>query len=113
MKEEIKLLGLAPLFALAGASGTAAAWHIFAATLSTSVPEQLTVLSCFVVGLAGPPAIWIALWLATRPVRRSVWDALRAPAATGLGLVFASQLAFYIPIGFFTIAFHHGTLQGF
>jgi hypothetical protein len=112
MKEELKLLGLTPLFGLVGAIATASVWHVYAATIVTLVPQQLTLLACFAAGLFGPPIVWACLWLATRPVRRSVWDALRGPATTGLGLVFATQLAFYIPIGFFTIAFHYGTLQG-
>mgnify|MGYP001824906842 CR=1 FL=1 len=112
MKEEIKLLGLTPLFGLTGAIATALVWHLYAATIIAFVPQQLTLLACFAAGLVGPPIVWAGLWLATRPARRSVWDGLRGPAATGLGLVFATQLAFYIPIGFFTLAFHYGTLTG-
>lgn len=112
MKHEFKLLGLTPLFGLAGAAATALVWQIYAVTIIGLVPQQLTLLACFAAGLIGPPIVWAVLWLATRPARRSVWNSLRGPAATGLGLVFATQLAFYIPIGFFTIAFHHGTLNG-
>ena len=112
MKNELTLLGLAPVFGLAGAAETAVLWQVFAITVMGLVPDQLAVLACFVTGLAGPPIIWAIVWLAARPFRQPVWIALRAPASTGLGLVFATQLAFYIPIGFFTIAFHHGTLSG-
>jgi predicted membrane-bound spermidine synthase len=104
--DEFKFLGLAPLFGVFGALATAAAWQIFAFTLLDQVPAQLEVLSCLVAGLVGPLVVWLAVWIATRRRRSSLAFSLRRSASVGLGLVLAAELGFYIPLGFFAIAFH-------
>jgi hypothetical protein len=84
---------------------SAAAWHLFAITLLDLVPERLAALSCLMAGLVGPIVVWIAVLIMTR--RRTRFASLLRRAATvGLGLVFAAELGFYIPLGFFAIAFH-------
>jgi len=42
----------------------------------------------------------------TRGQRTLFASALRRAASAGLGLVLAAELGFYIPLGFFAIAFH-------
>jgi hypothetical protein len=106
MHDELKFLGLAPLFGAIGALATAAAWQVFAITLLDLVPAQLAVLSCLVAGLTGPLAVWVTVWIATRRRRTLFASALRHAASVGLGLVLAAELGFYIPLGFFAIAFH-------
>ena len=106
MKNEITILGLAPLCGLAGAAATAVAWQVFALTLLDVVPDRLAVLSCLIAGLAGPMVLWAFLWLVTRGRRSPLARAWRRAAAVGLGLVVAAELGFYIPLGFFAIAFH-------
>jgi hypothetical protein len=105
MKDELKLLGMVPIFGATGALATAAAWQVFAITLMDLVPARLVVLSCLVTGLAGPLIVWGIVWLATRSQRTPLDVALRRSAFVGLGLVFAAELGFYIPLGFFAIAF--------
>ena len=105
MNDEFRFLGMAPLFGAAGALATAAAWHIFAFTLLDLVPARLAVLSCLVAGLAGPLVVWATVWFATRRRRTLFASALRRAATVGLGLVLAAELGFYIPLGFFAIAF--------
>jgi len=104
MKDELKLLGMVPIFGATGALATAAAWHV-SITLMDLVPARLAVLSCLVTGLAGPLIVWGIVWLATRSLRTPLDVALRRSAFVGLGLVFAAELGFYIPLGFFAIAF--------
>jgi len=105
MNEDFKFFGLTPLFGVVGALATAAAWQVFAMTLLDLVPAQLAVLSCLVAGLAGPLAVWMAVLVATR--RSGLFaSATRRAASVGLGLVLAAELGFYIPLGFFAIAFH-------
>jgi len=106
MNDEFRFLGMAPLFGAVGALATATAWHIFAITLLDLVPAQLAVLSCLVAGLAGPLAVWAAVWISTRHRRTLFASAVRRAASVGLGLVLAAELGFYIPLGFFAIAFH-------
>jgi len=106
MKNELKLFGLVPLFAIAGALSTAAMWRIFAVTLMEAVPGDLTVLACVVFGLIGPLLVWATILLATRSRRKPGLRELRQPAAIGIGRVFATEVGFYIPLGFFAIAFH-------
>lgn len=105
MKDELKLLGMVPIFGATGALATAAAWQVFAITLMDLVPAKLAVLSCLVAGLAGPIIVWGMVWLATRNLRTPFEVGLRRSAFVGLGLVFAAELGFYIPLGFFAIAF--------
>jgi hypothetical protein len=105
MNHEFSFFGMAPLFGVAGALATAAVWHVFALTLLDLVPAQLAVLSCLVAGLAGPLVVWLAVWSATRSRRTLFASALRRAASVGLGLVLAAELGFYIPLGFFAIAF--------
>lgn len=106
MKNELKLFGLVPLFATAGALSTAAMWRIFDMTLTELVPGELTVLACVVFGLLGPLLVWATVLLATRSERKPSLREIRQPAAIGIGIVFATELGFYVPLGFFAIAFH-------
>lgn len=105
MKDELKLFGLVPLFAVAGALSTAALWQVFAMTLMEVVPGHLAVLACVVFGLIGPPIVWVAVLLTTRSRRKPALREIRRPAAIGIGIVFATEVGFYVPIGFFAIAF--------
>ena len=106
MQDELKFLGLTPLFGLAGALATATAWQVFAITLLPFVQPRLAVLSCLVAGLAGPVAVWVFMMFVTRSRRTPFGVALRRSSSLGLGLVVAAELGFYIPLGFFAIAFH-------
>jgi hypothetical protein len=106
MNEDFKFFGLTPLFGVVGALATAAGWHLFAFTMLDLVPAQLAVLSCLVAGLAGPMVVWITVAAVTRRQRTLFASALRRAASVGLGLVLAAELGFYIPLGFFAIAFH-------
>jgi hypothetical protein len=103
--DELKFLGLAPLFGILGGLATAAAWRVFAITLMDVVPQQLAVLSCLVAGLGGPAIVWMAVWVLTRPQPTLDGSAVRRSASVGIGLVIAAELGFYIPLGFFAIAF--------
>ena len=105
MHEELKFLGLAPFFGILGALSTAGAWHLFSATLLGLVPAEFAVLSCLVAGLGGPVVVWIAVWIATRHRQNFAISAVRRSASVGLGLVVAVELGFYLPLGFFAIAF--------
>ena len=104
MKHELKLFGLVPLFAVVGALSTAVMWQVFAMTLMDVVPSDLAVLACVVFGLIGPPVVWAAVLLATRSQRKPGLRELRRPAAIGIGIVFATEVGFYVPLGFFAIA---------
>jgi len=106
MNEDFKFFGLTPLFGVFGALATVAAWQIFAVTLIDLIPPHLAVLSCLVVGLVGPAALWLAIWAVTRRRTTELASALSRAASVGLGLVLAAELGFYIPLGFFAIAFH-------
>lgn len=105
MNDEFRFFGLAPLFGVAGALATAAAWHIFAITLLDLVPTRYAVLSCLIAGLAGPLFVWLSVWFATRRRQTLFASVMRRAASVGLGLVLAAELGFYIPLGFFAIAF--------
>jgi predicted membrane-bound spermidine synthase len=106
MYDDLKFFGLAPLFGLLGALSTALAWRLFAVAMLDVVPDRLQVLSCLVVGLVGPTVVWITVWITTRIRARESSSVVRNSASVGLGLVLAAQLGFYIPLGFFAIAFH-------
>jgi hypothetical protein len=106
MKDELKLLGLVPLFGIVGAVSTAVMWQVFAITLMDAVPGEYAVLACVVTGLAGPLLVWALVLLATRTERIPGLRTLRRPASIGIGLVLATELGFYVPLGFFAIAFH-------
>jgi hypothetical protein len=106
MNDDFRFFGLAPLFGAAGALATAAAWHLFAITLLDFVPAQFAVLSCLVAGLVGPMTVWLAVLIVTRRRRGPFASALKRAASVGLGLVLAAELGFYIPLGFFAVAFH-------
>ena len=107
MREDLKLYILAPLFAVAGAVATALLWKIAAATILPSIPDRYAVLACVLVGLLGPLVVWLLVW---GGCRRSDRTAFLRPAAVGLGLAAATELAFYVPIGFLTVAFYGQTL---
>jgi len=106
MKDDLKLLGLVPLFGVVGAFSTAAMWRVFAATLMDSVPGEFAVLACIVAGLVGPLAAWALVLLATRSSGAPQLRPLRRPAGIGFGLVLATEIGFYVPLGFFAVAFH-------
>jgi hypothetical protein len=61
MNDELRFLGMTPLFGLAGALATAVTRHVFAVTLLDIVPAQFAILSCLVAGLGGPAVVWLAL----------------------------------------------------
>lgn len=105
MHDELKFFGLAPLFGILGALATAGAWHLFAVTALGFVAPDLAVLACVLAGLAGPVAVWVAVWVATRRPKAAAASAVRRSASVGLGLVLAAELGFYLPLGFFAIAF--------
>lgn len=100
MKTEFKLLALVPVFGAAGAAATALMWHIFSWTVMALTPPAYAVLGCVLSGLVGPIFVGITVWLASREAR-----AFRAPAAVGLGIVLAAELALYVPLGFMVAAF--------
>lgn len=101
MREDLRLLGLASIFGVAGAAATAAMWQVFAFTLMELTPPPYAVLGCGVSGLVGPLAVGAVVWIATRST-----PMLRWPAGVGLGMVLAAELAFYLPLGFMAVAFH-------
>jgi hypothetical protein len=105
MHQELRYLGLAPLFGAVGALATVAAWHLFAAMLLGLVPAKSALLWCLISGLAGPLVVLLAVWVATRPGRTAIASAMRRSASLGLGLVLAAEVGFYVPLGFFAIAF--------
>ena len=86
--------------------GASPVWHVFAITLLDLVPEPLAVLSCLAAGLAGPVSVWALVWISTRRQKALFASGLRRAASVGLGLVLAAEIGFYIPLGFFAIAFH-------
>jgi hypothetical protein len=100
MRNEFKLLALVPVFGMAGAAATAMLWQVFSWTLMTLIPPPYAVLGCAVSGLLGPLLVGFAVWRASREAR-----AFRGPAAVGLGIVLATELAFYVPLGFMVAAF--------
>jgi len=81
-------------------------WRIFAVTLMDLVPGQFAVLACVLAGLACPVVVWVMVLLATRSQRRPGLREIRRSATIGVGFVFATELGFYLPLGFFAIAFH-------
>lgn len=97
---DLKFFGLVPLFGAMGAAATAAMWQVFSLTLMELTPPPYAVLGCAVAGLFGPLTVCLAVWISTR--KR---PALRWPAGVGLGMVLATELAFYVPLGFMTAAF--------
>ena len=105
MRDELTFIGLAPLFGVFGALATAIAWEVFAIAFLEVVPAQLAVLCCLVAGLSGPALLWIAVWILTRHPPTLSASVVRRSASVGLGLVIAAELSFYIPLGFFAIAF--------
>lgn len=106
MYDELKFFGLAPLFGVVGALATAVTWQLFAIMMLDVIPDRLEVLSCLVVGLFGPIIVWLTVWTMTRIRAHESSAVVRRSASVGLGLVLAAQLGFYIPLGFFAIAFH-------
>jgi hypothetical protein len=105
MRDEFKFLSLVPLFAAVGGFATVAAWHLYAVLFFEVIPNQLTVLACLVAGLAGPAIVLSVVLVATRAGKSATTWAVRRSASVGLGLVLAAELGFYIPLGFFAIAF--------
>ncbi len=101
MHDHLKLLGLASIFGAAGAAATVSMWQVFDIALWAFTPPPYTVLGCFISGLIGPLAVATVVFLATR-----MKSALRWPAGLGLGMVLATELAFYLPLGFMAVAFH-------
>jgi len=101
MKNDLKLLVLVPAFGVAGAAATVAMWYLFIFTLGAFTPPSHVVLGCIVSGLIGPVAVACVVWSVTRDASNLRW-----PASIGLGMVFATELAFYLPLGFMAVAFH-------
>lgn len=101
MKDELKVLALVPIFGVLGASATLVMWWVFDQTLTLFVPPAYATLACVVCGLIGPAAVAGWIWLVTHRDHVVRW-----PAGVGLGLVFATELAFYLPLGFMAVAFH-------
>jgi hypothetical protein len=105
MDDELKFFGLAPLFGILGALSTVVAWQLFAVVLIDAVPDRLQVLACLAVGLVGPMVVWLTVWTMSLIRAQEFPSVVRRSAAVGLGLVLAAELGFYIPLGFFAIAF--------
>lgn len=100
MRHELKILGLVPVFGMLGAAATAGLWRLFALTLMDLAPPSHAVLGCAVSGLFGPLLVGAIVWIAGRGANHVRW-----PAGVGLGLVLATELAFYVPLGFMVVAF--------
>ncbi|MCP4897259.1 MAG: hypothetical protein GY906_09845 [bacterium] len=106
MPETVKQLGLMVVFGFVGALATLATWHGATGFLSVLVPRQLLELSVFCVGLLGPLVVWTAVLAATRRRSRATLEMVRSTAAAGLAVVAATQLVFYVPLGFMCLAFN-------
>lgn len=106
MAEQLKQLGLMVGFGLLGALATLLSWYAFAEALSRWVPREFLELSVFSVGLLGPLTVWMVVILGTRLRSGSRMELVRVTAGAGLAVVAATQLAFYVPLGFMCLAFH-------
>ena len=102
MNDELKMIALVPIFGVLGACATLVMWWVFGHTLTLVVPPAYATLACVVCGLIGPAAVAGWIWLVTHRDHLVRW-----PAGVGLGLVFATELAFYLPLGFMAVAFHN------
>ena len=102
MNDELKMLALVPIFGVLGASATLVMWWAFDQTLTHYVPPAYATLACVMCGLMGPAAVAGWIWFVTHRDHVVRW-----PAGVGLGLVFAAELAFYLPLGFMAVAFHN------
>lgn len=100
MKKDLKLLGLVPVFVMIGAAATAAFWYLFHLALADVTPPSYAVLGCVVSGLLGPVLVAAVVWTASHDARFVRW-----PAGVGLGIVLATELAFYVPLGLMVAAF--------
>jgi len=105
MRDELTFIGLAPLFGVFGALTTLIAWQFFAITFLDVVPAHLAVLSCLAAGLCGPAVLWMTVSVLTRRHQTRKALQVRRSASLGLGLILSAELGFYIPLGFFAIAF--------
>ena len=105
VKEDLKLIYLVPVFGAVGAAATGSMWFLFDRFLAEIIPPAFAVLACVVFGLFGPIIAGLGVWFVTRRA-----PAFRWPAAIGLGMVVATELAFYVPVGFMAIAFHQASL---
>jgi len=110
VKDDLKLYIMVPLFAAAGGMATALVWLVFSVTFLPSVADRYAVLACVLVGLLGPVLVWSLVWGWSLRVTRNRRAAILRPASIGLGLASATELAFYVPIGFLTVAFYGQTL---
>lgn len=100
MQHDLQILGLVPVFGVIGAAATAGLWHLFAWTLMDLTPPSYAVLGCVLSGLLGPILVGAVVWIASHGAQHVRW-----PAGVGLGLVLATELAFYVPLGFMVVAF--------
>jgi len=103
--DQLRQILLLVAFALAGATSTAAMWLVFSMTLQPVVPGNLATLACLAMGSAGPIVMWFVVYLAVRNRPPQAGRKVLVPATIGLSLALATQLAFYIPLGFFATAF--------
>jgi hypothetical protein len=101
MADDLKVLVLVPIFGVVGAAATLGMWWVFDVAIAARVSPAHTTLACIVFGLLGPAAVAGGIWLITKRGQTIRW-----PAGFGLGMVFATELAFYLPIGFMAVAFH-------
>ncbi len=102
MKHDLKLLALIPVFGTIGAAATAFMWQLFDFTLMEFTPPSYAVLGCVLSGLFGPVLVGVIVWCTSHCAQ-----AVRWPAGVGLGIVLATELAFYVPLGFIVVAFSH------
>lgn len=105
MRNDIKLLCLVPVYGALGAAATWGLWLIFDRWVEAAIPPPYAVLACVLWGLPGPVTVGAVAWIATRRTPSARW-----PAIIGLGMVLATELAFYVPIGFLAVAFHTASL---
>lgn len=110
MNDDLKIYILVPFFAAVGGVATGLVWLAFSLTILPAVADRYTVLACVLVGLLGPVLVWFLVWGWSRRVARNRRAGILRPASIGLGLATATELAFYVPIGFLTVAFYSQTL---
>ena len=110
MRDDLKLYTLVPVFAAAGGVATGLVWLAFSLTFLPLIADRYAVLACVVVGLLGPFLVWVLVWCWSRGIGHDGGTGILRPAAIGLGLASATELAFYVPIGFLTVAFYGQTL---
>ena len=104
--EQLRLTGLMTLFGALAVCATGLAWRVAAVTVVPYVDGAHAELALFTTGLVGPALVVAGAWLLARPVASC--ESVRAAAATGVAVVVAAQLAFFVPIGLLCTAVHRG-----